>query len=277
MSKAQLLLIAAGIALVGFLYFAGGRIPPPKEKAPTAARDANAEQGMQQTEVPQERWDVIQAKAIAQLNTNDKAEVESLMKLEDSAKYSKVAGWWKAKNQPYMTIKYQAEASKLVNSEKSLTFAAQSFIDLLNLEPEPAMRGWIAKEATDILDTVVARNPNNTNAKIMMASCLVEASNNPMQGVQMLLGIVRADSTNVAAQMSLGKFAIKSAQWPKAIARFETILRLQADNVEALYHLAECYKNSGNVTKAKELFTKWKQVIKNPQASKEMDEYLKTF
>jgi tetratricopeptide (TPR) repeat protein len=277
MSKAQLLLIAGGVGIVTLLYFAGSRIPPSKDKAPVAARDAAAEKGMQQTEVPQENWSVIQAKALAQLNTKDKEEVANLMKIEDSSKFSKIAAWWKAKNQPYMTIKYQAEASKLVNSEKSLTFAAQSFIDLLNLEPDAAMRGWIAKEATNILDTVVARNPNNTNAKIMLASCLVEASNNPMQGVQMLLGIVRADSTNVSAQMSLGKFAIKSAQWPKAIARFETILRQQPDNVEALYHLAESYKNSGDVTKAKELFTKWKQIIKNPQASKEMDEYLKTF
>jgi tetratricopeptide (TPR) repeat protein len=278
MKKPQLLLVLGGAIAVALIYFLGNRVPPAKSQVqPVAARDQGQQGGMQQQEVTPERWEVVQAKAIANLNTAEKAEVTKIAAGDAKDRFTKLSAWWKAKNQPYLATKYAAEQAKLENSEKSLTFAAQNFIALLNLEPDASVKAWLANESTSLLDTVLARNPNNTGAQIMNASCLVEASNNPMQGVQMLLGIVRADSNNLPATMTLGRFAMKSSQWPKAIARFEKVLRLQPKNAEALYLLAECYKQNGDVPKAKELFTEWKKIINNPQAAKDMDEYLKTF
>jgi hypothetical protein len=46
---------------------------------------------------------------------------------------------------------------------------------------------------------------------------------------------------------------------------------------EILYFLAEAYKGKGNTSKAKALFNECKQLVNNPDFSKEIDEYIKTF
>jgi tetratricopeptide (TPR) repeat protein len=62
---------------------------------------------------------------------------------------------------------------------------------------------------------------------------------NPMEGILMLRQLVEKDSTNIEAQMYLGLFSIQSSQFDKARERFETVLRLDPGNPEALWQLGQ--------------------------------------
>lgn len=135
---------------------------------------------------------------------------------------------------------------------------------------------WNARQAVACFQQAQALAPADSN-QVDLATAYIEGTGETMQGVQLLLGIVRKDSGNVPALLILGKLAIQSAQWDKAIGRFEQVLQQEPQNREALYFLAEAYKGKGDRTQARATFERVKKVVNNPAFSRDLDEYLKTF
>jgi tetratricopeptide (TPR) repeat protein len=278
MQKPQLILVTVGVALVALLYFGANRVPPKQApEAPVANRDAKQEGGMQAQAIEPTSFEDIKAKALAALNAEQKNKILELGTKQDASSIKALSDLWLQAKNKNMAAKYYSDYSKLEKSEKNLTFASQNFIDLLNREEDQGLKAWQATEAISVLNEVLKINPNNNSAQIALATCYTNGTGEPMKGIQMLLGMVRKDSNNIPAALTLGAMAMKSQQWPKAIARFEGILQKEPKNKEAMYSLAESYKSSGNTAKAKELFNKCKTLVNNPSFSKDIDEYIKTF
>jgi cytochrome c-type biogenesis protein CcmH/NrfG len=110
-----------------------------------------------------------------------------------------------------------------------------------------------------------------------LAASYIEGTGETMQGVQLLLGVTREKPNNIQANLMLGRLSIQSGQFDKALGRFETVLKQEPENTEALYFLAETYKGKGNKEKAIELFEKCKKVVNKPQFSKDIDAYVNSF
>jgi cytochrome c-type biogenesis protein CcmH/NrfG len=110
-----------------------------------------------------------------------------------------------------------------------------------------------------------------------LAASFIEGTGETMQGVQMLLSITREKPDNVPANLMLGRLAIQSGQFDKAVQRFETVLKSEPENTEALYFLAEAYKGKGNKQKAIELFEKCKKIVNNPEFNRDIDQYINSF
>ena len=54
---------------------------------------------------------------------------------------------------------YTGEAAKLENSEKSLTFAAQLFLNNLRGQDNPALKNWMATESRDLFERAEKSEP----------------------------------------------------------------------------------------------------------------------
>lgn len=184
---------------------------------------------------------------------------------------------WQNENQKPVAAYYSAKGAKLENSEKKLTFAGQFFLDLMQEDTTPSVQLWEAQEAISCLQRSVELDPNNDTAKIALASCYVEGTGETMQGVQLLLGIVRDKPDDIPANMLLGKLAVQSGQYEKAIGRFTTILRQQPKNTEAMYFMAAAYKGKGDKGKAIELLEECKRIVNKPEFSKDIDKYINSF
>ena len=87
---------------------------------------------------------------------------------------------------------YTAEAAKLENSEKSLTFAAHLFLNNLKTEAEPAMQNWLATNAKDLFERALEINPANDSSKIGLGACYIfgNISENPMEGIAAIREVV---------------------------------------------------------------------------------------
>lgn len=195
-----------------------------------------------------------------------------------AAVFYKLAQVYEKHKQLPVAAYYSAKAAKLENSEKKLTFAAQFFLELMHdSSAAPEVQLWEAQQAIACLDKATAIDPKNDTAKLMMASAYIEGTGETMQGVQLLLGITREKPDDVPANLMLGKLSVQSGQFDKAIGRFETVLKVQPKNREALYFLAEAYKGKGDKAKAIQLFEQCKQVVNNPEFSKDIDNYINTF
>ncbi len=143
---------------------------------------------------------------------------------------------------------YEAEAARLENSEKSLTFAARLFLDNLQTgEQSPGWIKWKALQAKDLFERSLKINPGNDSARVGIGACYLFGgiSEMPMEGIQKIREVVEKDSTNVYAQLMLAKGAIFSGQYDKAVTRLQTVHQLAPEEMEATLLLGDVYERTG--------------------------------
>ncbi len=280
MKRNQLLLLGGALLLVVVLFVFGNTIPPKKNTASNAA--ATAESNAPKPIV----FDTLLAKAKLRLNSQLLQQANLLQQQTADAStpqqrlkaYQQLADFWKNSGRIYEPYAYYfAQAAKLENSEKSLTFAAHQFLDNLMVEGDPAMQQWLATNAKVLFEQAISVNPNNDSSKIGLGACYILGgiSNNPMQGILPVKAIAEKNPKNVYAQFILGLGGKKSAQYDKAIERFGAIVTIAPDNLEAKLHLAECYDLKGDKSNAVKWYTEVKNTIKNVDAQKELEQRIR--
>lgn len=168
---------------------------------------------------------------------------------------------------------YEAEAARLENSEKTLTFAAHLFLENLQREQDPRLIKWEALQAKDLFERSLSINPGNDSSKVGLGACYLfgNISATPMEGITRIMEVVNKDSTNVFAQMTLAKGSILSGQTVKAIDRLETVIRLQPGNIEAILLLAETHERKGDKQIAAEWYKKSLLYINRADARAEIE------
>ena len=193
--------------------------------------------------------------------------------------YNSLAGFWKDSIKVFEPYAYYIyEAAKLDNSEKSLTFAAQLFLENLRREHDEAKLNWETATAIELFEKAIVLNAGSDDLKIGLGSCYVFGkgrSGDPqqtMKGIQELLSVVRKDSTNMKAQFVLGVGGFVSGQHDKAIERFTKVITAQPDNLEAIAFLADTYAAKGDKGEAVKWYNISKRLVNDPAYSKQVDE-----
>ena len=283
MQRNQYLLIGVALLVVAALYFFGNtQGNKNKTKATTTAGDGHQHDPMNPTsEIKALDIDSFKNATTAKLSAPLKAKIEQLTSLAEkentAVTYKDVAEFWEKQNELTLAAKYYKKAAFLENTEKSITFAGNLLMAILQKTEDPSVRKWQALEAIECYTKALEINPDNVDTKIALATCYTEGTGETMKGVTLLREVTAKDSTNISANIILGKMAIQSGQLDKAIKRLELVLSLRPDNTEAMYFLAEAYKGQGNKTKAIELFEQCKKLVNSPEFSNEIDNYIKTF
>lgn len=183
----------------------------------------------------------------------------------DSAKAFTPLAWY-----PYAY--YTAEASRLENSEKSLSFAARLFLDVLGREEDPRVKHWEAEQAKDLFERSLKLNPANDSAKVGLgATILYGGLGSPMEGIGMIREVAEKDSTNTFAQQTLGEASLLSGQLDKAVERLKTVNRLQPKNLQAILLLADTYERMNQKEEAVQWYRKSLPLADNPEMKKEIE------
>lgn len=280
--------IGVAVALVALIYFGGNTIKPKEDKpaaGPMAGGGTPGERQAGMVNIPEPaKFDTlldaakiklppaVQAEISRQENTITRGDVvaQKVLALETLGKI-----WMDNKNRAIGAY-YFAESGKLENSQKKLNFAAHLMTEEMHDEKNEHYKQWMAEVAINSLQQSIAIHATDT-ARIDLADIYINGTGETMKGIEQLLTIVRQDSTNIPANVILGRMAVESGQLDKAVARGETILRVDKNNIEAHLFLAEAYKRKGNVEKAKDLFKEAEKIMNNPDFSKDLDAYMKTF
>lgn len=283
MRKIHYISLGAAIGLIALLYWGVNTIPPAKTPA---AMQPNQEGAMNAHEHidPASEDSIITASrkalpahAIQELAANE-AKIKSLT---DSVAMAPVFEeqsklWQEHKFFPMAAI-LRRRAAYLAHSEKKLNFAGQFFMELVQHEENPQMQLWEAQEAIRCFEGALAINPDNDTTKLALASGYIDGTREVMKGVGILRELVAQKPDHIPANLVLGRMSVQSQQFDKAVARFETVLKQEPENREALYFMAEAYKGKGDTKKAKELFEQCKKLVNNPEFSREIDNYIKSF
>ena len=274
----RILLTGAGLLLLAFLFFFG--------KIETKKSD------MPQSVVGVEKFNI---KQILQKSKKHLTESQLLfvsryennitrgdVKGQSHDQFLELADFWKDSAKVFLPYAYYlAEAAKLDNSKKNLTFAARLILDSMRNEEDPVAKSWEAETASALFEKAILIDPIDDDLKVGLGSCYVYGKGmagdaaETMKGIQQLLQVVRKDSTNMKAQMVLGIGGVISRQYPKAIDRLIKVVTAQPNNLEAVSWLADAYAGFGDKKGAINWYQYSKKLVNNAEYSKEVDERIK--
>ncbi|MES2850255.1 MAG: tetratricopeptide repeat protein [Bacteroidota bacterium] len=282
MKKQQLILSASGLVLLVLLWFFGNTVtnkenqPAPEMAGNKTNSSFNIEAYLQSSK---QKLTVPQVNYVNELeNSVSRGDVKG----QQEKAYSQLANFWHdSLDNHELYVFYISKAAMLVNSEKNLTFAARQILGDFRNEPDVAKRGWKADQAIALLTKAIELNPANDSLKVDLGACYIFGkgmagnAEETMKGVQQLLQVVRNDSSNMHAQMVLGIGGVVSTQYDKAIERLNKVVQNQPRNAEAVSWLAEAYAGKGDRQNAIKWFEISKQMVNNPEYSKEINGRIK--
>ena len=194
--------------------------------------------------------------------------------------YGSLAAFWKDSARVYEPyLWYLGEKAKLENSEKSLNFAAHSYLEELRGVNDHAVQQWMAIQANALFTRSLALNPANDSAKVGLGSTFFFGGGGdapPMQGIMAIREVAQKDSNNVFAQFMLGYGGMLSGQLDKAAERFETVARKDPSNTEAVFLLAETYERLGEKEKAVQWYEVARTRVTNPGILEALEQKIKS-
>jgi len=276
LKKQQLILVGSGVVLLCLIYFFGQTIPPKKNPGAVAAATGSKEIDFNNIlEASKKQLSPALQAQVAQLET---AVVRGDVKDQQIKVYKQLANFWKDSAHlllPYAY--YSAEAAKLENSQKSLTFAAQFFLEGIRRQDNPDLQRWMATEAKELFQKGLEIDPKNDSLKVGLGSSILfgNLGEGPMEGIRIIREVAERDPENMYAQFMLGLGGMISGQFDKAIERLLKVAQHQPDNVEAMLMLADAYEQHNDKANAVKWYTESRKHIQNADLLKEIDERIK--
>ena len=285
MKRQQILVAGTGVLLLLALYFFG-QTNPPQKKPDAATRSAPGAPiaksiGLQDIlQASQARLTPTQLSYVGRLQ---QSVVRGDVKAQQVNADHLLAAFWSdsVKDGFLLYAYYMGDAAKLENREKSLTFAAQLFLQNLRGQDNPALKSWMATNAKELFEKALELNPANDSTKVGLGASYIFGSTagdptETMQGIQRILEVAHRDSANMYAQFMLGLGGIESGQFDKAIERLTTVVRHQPANIDAILLLAEVHQQKGDKADAITWYERAKKLIGNQEMAREIDQRIQS-
>ncbi len=177
-------------------------------------------------------------------NSND-----SISKLNS---LTKIIDFFNNIQNPEIASLYVLKKAEIIKNANSWEICGDNFIQLFS---DPKLDTLLIKDisnkATYCFEKSYQLDSNKITSKLKLAQSYMELQNEPMKGVQILLGIVQKDSMNSEANLILAKFGLVSGQYDKVEQRLKKVLYLQPKNIDALLMRAEMYAQTNRKDNAK--------------------------
>jgi tetratricopeptide (TPR) repeat protein len=287
MHKKQIVVCVIVATIMGYLFF-----QQPKGLAKAKGAEGHTDK------VPAEKKPVVTVTvemvsaaskiAIGPALTSQINDLESqLKKADDNAGkltlQKQLAKHWDDVNQPAPAAFYYQAAAIADNKFEDWLAAGSHFNDAFKLTEDTVAQPSYVVNAIACLKNAVKLKPADLEAKTGLGVAYVNQTSlgikdadggSPMQGIMLLLDVVKQDPNNRSANLSLGMFAMKSGQYEKAVQRFKTIIA-QKPEVEPYFYLAESYKQLGLKPEAIAAYTKCREMMPDSAFDQRIDQYIK--
>ena len=270
----QIIVIGAVTVLVGVLYSLDikGLVKPKGERGLKATTETSAVSVTSQT---------VSETGKLTLNANLASEIS---KLEEEIKLANndeklslekaLAQKWDDVNEPAPGAFLLEEIAIAENTYKNWLAAGNHFTDAYNNYKDSTALPTFVGKAINAYVKALEINAKSLDAKSGLGAAYVTEGKNPMQGIQLLLGVVKEDPENLNANMNLGLFSMKSGQFEKAVNRFKTVISVK-ESPEVYFYLGTSYENLGDNNDAIIAYTKSKELAADPGLAKFVDKKIK--
>lgn len=229
------------------------------------------------------------SESVGKLNTNANLDVYLNMSLKSLSpelkkKYDdfilknlndSLQNFWSKLKRPDLTSFFSEKVAMKTNSSDDWFKAGNRYYYSVQFNKDKSEIEVLFMSAIRCFEKAVYVNPKNTDAEIMLASCFVEGTQNPMEGVSRLKKIEQKDSNNVKLQLAFAFFSEKSGQLDKAISRFNKVLMIDSTQTEVYLHLADAYEQQGKKDQTIAMLEKYASRSGDITAKIEIEKYIK--
>lgn len=250
MNKTQWIVLIAAAVLFSVLYFGLDTKPAShssiEQKRSLSAVSTDAGSLVREAKKslgPQQIAALTAIEAESEAAESDSAKAESLKKLSSN---------WYQFERPDIAGFYAEEVAQLLNDQEAWSIAGTTYSICLQRNQEEKIRNFCTERAINALETAASLNPENIQHKVNLA--LVHTENpppdNPMQGVLMLVDLNKQNPENVSVLVQLGRLAIKTGQFEKAVERLGKAVELEPENRAANCMLGNAFESMGDKSQA---------------------------
>lgn len=209
------------------------------------------------------------------LTPEQKTAVENLeAKDNNKDNLASLATLWDSLNVGFVGAHYAYKLAEQDQTEMTWYIAGSKFYNVANFSNDSQVVDYAVKQAKNAFGKVLDLNPANLEAKNALAICIIQDDQDVMKGVSMLKEVVATDSNNVQAIFTLGMLSMQSAQFDKAVERFEKLVKLHPFNAEYYFYLGEALVKSGDVKKAIKTYETCKTLVNDKQAKQEVQDII---
>jgi cytochrome c-type biogenesis protein CcmH/NrfG len=262
----QILLIIGAALLFVLLYFAP-RIAP--KHSENDGHNHNVKQSVSADN--NATIDIYLNMASKNLEPSQKTKVDKLI---SAGKLDSVVLFWDKVKRPDLASVYTEKIAQKSNKAEDWFKAGNRYYYSVQFTEDKTETPLLYQCAMRCFSKGLKLDPKDVDARIMLASCFVEGSQDPMQGITMLREVEKTDSNNVKLQLSFAFFSVKSGQLDKAIARFNKVLKVDSNYIEAYLHLADAYEQQGKTPETISALEKYSAKTTDPVAKVEIEKYI---
>lgn len=256
----RILLIAGSLVLCALLFFAPrtlqGNSPSPKTETASAGIEA---------------MQFYARMAVKTLAGADASRLERFTKEEQA---DSLIHFWLEKRRPDLAALSAEEKALRSGTAEDFFAAGNRYYTAVRFNRDESATPALFQSAIRNFSNGLKKDPGNVDAKIMLASCYVEGSADPMKGITLLKEVEKTDSNNVKLQLSFAFFSVTSGQLDKAEQRFRKALKADSTYIEVYLHLADLYERQGDIAAAIEALTAYATRTGDITARVEANKYI---
>ncbi len=176
-----------------------------------------------------------------------------------SETFKALSGFWYQAGSLAVAGGYADSVAILDNTPNSWSVAGGTYFNgIAAAQDNQVLRTYCASKAVKAFESAASLAPDDAAHRVNLALVYAEQppADNPMQAVLMLRDLEAKYPNEPAVFNALGRLAIKTSQWDRAIQRLEKAYSLDPKNPNTPCLLAKAYEGSGNAAKAAEFAKK---------------------
>ncbi len=251
MNRAQIIATSLAAALFCGLYFGFSTKPKERERIEAkraiegAATDPGTILKSAETKISE-----AQKGEISRLAAEIEAEKSEAKKAE---LLKKLSGAWFQAGSPLASGIFAEKVAEIEKTDAAWSVCGATFQTALTRAADETERQFAGKKSVAAFENAVSLAPKNAEHQVNLAAVFADfpPADNPMKAVLMLRDLEKKYPSEPSVFNALGRLAIKTGQWDRAIARFEKTLELDSKNLQANCLVAEAYEKTNQSEKAK--------------------------
>jgi len=273
----QWVLLAAGIVLTACLFLFAETKPPKKDAAampPIASGNSSTSVNIDFTSILTKARTTLNASQVDSISGLELQLKKVRGEKEKERMLSTIANTWEKTGNVLVAGEYYSQAAEINNDKILLEKAGDLFYTGFPTTSDSMARIFGAQQGVKTYSQLSKMDSANYTYQIREAVCYIDGLGNVMQGVSILKGVEAKDPDNKQMNLILGSLAVVSGQYDKAITRLEKLIKLDPENAEAYYHLAEAYQAVGRKEDAIKSLEQCKKLVNDPAFSAQIDSYI---
>ncbi|MEM6723078.1 MAG: tetratricopeptide repeat protein [Bacteroidota bacterium] len=142
------------------------------------------------------------------------------------------------------------QVAEIAQTDTAWSITGSTYFSGFQNAKDTLLREYCFEKAVQSFESAISINPEEPAHRVNLGLCYVEGSPAPMKGILMIRELLDKYPDNVTVLFTLGRLSMRTAQYDKAIERFEKVVTIEDTNLNAIYMLAQAYGETGEKAKA---------------------------